>query len=139
QMNGLIVAMALFDVALIAYGVYRLVRTSIRPVPLALTLFARLLTRVDLQDLRQPPEYTAWKQRHRKEWVFECLGAGICSLMLLGVCSAIGQGVPLLHTPWTSPETTAELHGLWIAALGFAGELVGATIGGRIGRIVGRV
>lgn len=137
-MNGLIVAMALFDVALIVYGVYRLARTSIRPVPLALALFARLLTHVDPHDLWQPPAYTAWKYRHRKGAAFECLGAGICGLVLLSACAALGQRVPLPHTPWTSPETTALQRDLWIAGLGFAGELVGATIGVRLGFLAGR-
>ncbi len=136
-MRASIAAMLLFNVTLIFYGIYRLNRPSTRAVPLPLMLLARLLTRIDTNDLWQPPEAAVLQQRRQKLSAFSCLGAGLCGLVLASTCIALGNAALLPQYPWSSADTLMLVRLEVVVLLGMAGEVTGASIGARIGRIVG--
>ncbi len=131
--------MLLFNVLLIIYGIYRLKRPSTRAVPLPLMLLARLLTHIDTNDLWQPPEAAVVQQRRQKLSAFTRLGAGVCGLVLASTCIALGNAALLPQYPWSSADTLMLERLEVMGSLGMAGEVTGALIGARIGRIVGMV
>ena len=132
-MNWVIVAMVLVDVALIAFGVYRLTRTTVRPGLMGRMFSAGMLTSAEPPGLLPPSEHDVLQYRHLQVIAFETLGGGICGLILLSVCATLGHAVPLPYSPWTADSRT-----LVTMLFGSAGDVVGLTLGSRFGRILGR-
>lgn len=136
--RALIAAMLFFNVLLIIYGIYRLNRPRTRPVSLFFKLLVWLLTRIDTNDLRQPPEAALLQRRQQYLLASRALGAGICGLVLASICIALGNAALLPQFPWSSADTMMLVRLEVMASLGMAGEVVGASIGGGIGDLLGK-